>query len=38
VTLRALLELTVITDAERGLLREWLDRVAAEGRAAPRAF
>ncbi len=38
VTLRALLpELTVLTDAERGLLREWLDRVAVEGRAAPRA-
>jgi AcrR family transcriptional regulator len=38
VTLRALLpELTVLTDAERGLLGEWLDRVATEGRAAPRA-
>ncbi len=38
VTLRALLpELTVLTDAERGLLREWLDRIAAEGQAVPRA-
>jgi AcrR family transcriptional regulator len=36
VTLRALVpELTVLTDGERGLLREWLDRVAAERQAAP---
>jgi hypothetical protein len=36
VTLRAHLpELTVFTAGERGLLREWLDRVAAEERAAP---
>ncbi|MHA6631210.1 TetR/AcrR family transcriptional regulator [Pseudonocardia sichuanensis] len=36
VTLRAHLpELAVLTEAERGLLREWLDRVAAQGRAAP---
>lgn len=36
VTLRAhLSELAVLTEAERGLLREWLDRVAAEERAAP---
>jgi AcrR family transcriptional regulator len=36
VTLRAHLpELTVLTGAERGLLREWLDRVATEERAAP---
>ncbi|OZM76811.1 TetR/AcrR family transcriptional regulator [Pseudonocardia sp. MH-G8] len=36
VTLRAHLPgLTMLTEAERGLLREWLDRVAAEERAAP---
>ena len=36
VTLRAHLpELTVLTDAERGLLGEWLDGVATEGPAVP---
>lgn len=38
VTMRALLpDLTVLTDAERGLLREWLDRIAGGGGAASRA-
>jgi AcrR family transcriptional regulator len=37
VTLRAHLpELTVLSDAERRLLREWLDRVATEVQAVPR--